>query len=189
MNDPFVAVKTKGPATSVLAKAPGAQNWGGAFVMPESSWRGVVDAFAFSVLTDQEKLAWRAMEFAGYAEYGVWLRDVNRAEVARHTRSAKWRGDAVHISSTAYESLRAGYYPWWQKTYEQLGFDVVRPRQLFWKKSGEPRPAEMAAYRQALAAHDFSDGMPEAGGVVMKLSVRCDPELKLLKLAQAKSSK
>ena len=189
MSEALVAIAAKAPAISYIGKVEGVQNWGDAFVMSEVAWRNVVEAFAYRPLNARDLAAWRAMTFVGEVEYGVWLRDVNRAEVARHTRAAKWKGDAVHISHTAYESLRNSYYPWWQKTYEQEGFDLIKPRQLFWKKSGEPRPAEMTAYRQALAAHDFSDGMPEAGGVVMKLSVRCDPGLKLLKLAQAKQKK
>ena len=186
MIETFVVIKAGKAAIPVLNKVPGAQRWGDDFIMPEGAWRGVVESFAYSVLSPRELASWRAMEFGGEPEYGVWMRNVNRAEVMRHTRAATWIGDACHITVQVYEAMRAQYYPWWQKAQEQVGWNLVKPSAVMWAASGDPRPAEMARYREELAAHDFSDGGPYKGSVIEKMAVRCDPAGKLLALAKSK---
>ena len=186
MSKPYVVIKARGPAPGFLAKLTAGQRWGDCVVMTAEEWRHVVESTAFRPLKTQELNAWNDCEFLGETERGIWLRDVNWAEVQRHTRSAKKLAECVHVSFHAYEAMRSQYYPWWQKTEEQEGFDLVKPAAMLWAKSGAPRPAEMQLYQRELSQHNFADGPPEKGSLIAKMMVRCDPNGMILNLTQAK---
>ena len=188
MSKPYVVIKARGPAPGFLAKLTAGQRWVDCVVMTAEEWRHVVESTAFRPLKTQELAAWNGCEFLGETERGVWLRNVNWAEVQRHTRSAKKLAECVHVSFHAYEAMRSQYYPWWQKTEEQEGFDLVKPAAMLWAKSGAPRPAEMQLYQRELSQHNFADGPPENGSLIAKMMVRCDPNGMILNLTQAKSS-
>lgn len=189
MNEVYVAVKAKAAGVTLLTKSPAAMNWGTVVTMPLSAWRSFVEAYSFSALRPDALKAWQEVVFLGYPEAGVWLRHVNKAAVLRHTRNTRDVGDAVFVSKVVYEEMRSKYYPWWQKTHEQEGWDLVPPRAMYWAKSGEARPAEITSYRAALAVHDFNDGMPANDSEIMRMAVRCDPSMKLYKLVLAKQKK
>lgn len=189
MNETSIAVKAKGASATLITKIKGVVNWGSGYVMPSSTWRAIVEAHAFAVLTPPVAKAWHGIEYCGETEYGVWLRNVNKAEVVRHSRAAKWDGSDVFVSQPVYEEMRAKYYPWWQKTGEQVGWDAISPSPLQWAPSGEPRASEMTAYRHHLSSYVLADATPAQAAETRRLALRCDPSMKIFNLVNAKQNK
>ena len=183
----FVAVQTGRSGASFLRRhAPAATQWGGYAVMETAVWHDFLITYGNKALSPAELAAWRDIKYVGVATHGIWLRGANLHDVQKVSSTFTKSREYVHVSKVAYGDLRRRGLKWWTKGMEQEGWSLVPPVALLWNRCGDPTPQETKEYMNLLSKRGWETTIASEAKRFELLRSFCDPNGKLLEIAQAK---